>query len=279
MSCKSLDQALRAFCIACAAGTTSALAVDPSLPSDALRMATSYPIAMVEIPVEAAQTSSVVGALYEPMGEGPFPAVVLLSGCAGVNIDLRIFSGVNESYMPKGIATLVVDSFTPRGLAEVCSDTDLLMSSIAFRVQDVNAAVAWLAARPEIDSKRIYLQGYSHGAIAAIAATDRRELQDQAPNIAGVIGFYPYCSEDTQFAVPTIILVGGQDDWTPAKLCEGIIDKTNLDLTVYPDAEHAFATPGLDLVYLGHRILYDPEAAADGQRRALEMIRGSEGEP
>jgi dienelactone hydrolase len=270
---KALSFVVSIALAACASGPRDgAPAVLPAR-GEPVRMASAYPAALVNILVDDAKTKSVAAALFEPRGQGPFPAVVILNGCAGVNPDAGIVSRVNADYLSKGVATLVVDSFTPRGLTEVCSDSKLLADSVAFRVKDAYASVAWLSTRPEIDSKRIFLQGYSHGAITAIAAIDAQLQQPKNEKVAGVIAYYPYCSANSKFSVPTIILVGEKDDWTPAKLCEGIVDKTNVEVTIYPNAVHAFATPGLDLVYLGHRLLYDAAATNDGQRRAIALIQ------
>ena len=241
-------------------------------PAMALRIATD-PIALVNIPVEDPKTRSVSAALYQPLGTGPFPAVVIMSGCAGVNTDADVVGRANFDYMSHGVVTLVIDSFTPRGLTEVCSDTKLLFESVAFRVRDAYAAIGWLSGMPEVDQKRIFLQGYSHGAVTAIAAIDGQRPQSNVAKIAGVIAYYPYCSANSKFSVPTIILIGEKDDWTPANLCTDIVDKTNVEITVYSGAFHSFAAPGADLVYLGHRLLYDPVATTDGQRRALALIQ------
>lgn len=230
-------------------------------------------VAVANIPVDDPKTKSVSAALFEPQGAGPFPAVVILSGCGGVGPDAGIAKRVSSEYPANGIATLVVDSFTPRGIYEVCSVTSFLIDSLSFRVKDAYAAMTWLGNRPEIDATHIFLQGYSHGAMTAIAAIDARSPRIHAQKAAGVIAFYPYCYSGSRFSVPTIILIGGADDWTPAKLCEDIVDKTNVEITVYPDALHQFAAPGLDIVYLGHHLLYDEAAADDGQRRALAFVR------
>ncbi len=235
------------------------------------KFAGEYPVAVVNIPVDDPKTKFVAAALFEPQGAGPFPAVIILSGCAGVGPDAGIVRRVNADYLPKGIATLVVESFIPRGIFEVCSDPKIL-DTIGYRVKDAYAAMSWLTARPEIDSKHIFLQGYSHGAITAIAAIDAQWPATHQQKFAGVIAFYPYCSSSSKFSVPTIILVGQSDDWTPAKLCEDIVDKANVEITVYPKAFHAFAAPGLDMMYLGHHLAYDQEATNDAQRRALALI-------
>jgi uncharacterized protein (TIGR02246 family) len=220
-----------------------------------------YPVAVANIPVDDARTKSVSAALFEPEGPGPFPAVIILSGCAGVGPDAGIVRRVNADYLPKGIATLVVDSLTPRGIARVCDSSDIQI--VAYRAEDAYAAMTWLSGRSEIDSKHIFLQGYSHGAMAAIYAIDAQRPLTHQQKFAGVIAFYPYCFDGTKFSVPTIILIGELDDWTPAEYCQGYRDK-NVAVTVYPKAVHAFAMPGLDI--------YDEEATNDAQRRALALI-------
>jgi len=237
---------------------------------ETVKMGGKYPVAVVNIPVADPKTKFVAAALFEPEGAGPFPVVIILSGCTGVGPDAGIVRRVNADYLPKGIATLVVDSFTPRGITEACSDPNL--DAVRYRVKDAYAAMSWLSARSEIDSKHIFLQGYSHGAITAIAAIDAEWPATHQQKFAGVIAFYPYCFSSSKFSVPTIILVGELDDWTPAELCEGIVDKTNVEITVYPKALHAFAMPGLDMMYLGHHVAYQEAATNDAQRRALALI-------
>lgn len=254
---------------------------EPMAAADTVRIGTgsNYPVAVVKIPVEDANTKSVFAVLFEPAGAGPFPAVIILNGCVGLDADADIVRRLNAEYLVRGIATLVLDSFSPRGITSVCGqpapDRNV---TIGYRVKDAYAAVNWLSTRPEIDSKRIFFQGYSHGAIAAISATNARNpvTATQQQKVAGVIAFYPYCfSPDIKFSVPTIILIGQLDDWTPARACEGISDKTNLAITVFPNARHAFATPGLDGVYGGYHLKYDEAATNDAQRRAREFIASS----
>jgi dienelactone hydrolase len=244
--------------------------------TEAVKIASAYPVAVVNIPVDDAKTKFVAGALFEPKGAGPFPAVIILSGCAGVGPDAGVVRRVNADYLPNGIATLVVDSFTPRGVTEVCdAPGSAQMDIIGYRVKDAYAAMSWLSARSEIDSKHIFLQGYSHGAITAISATDAQNpaTATRKQKFTGVVAFFPLCySPNIKFSIPTIILIGQADDWTPAKACEGITDRTNVEITVYPNAGHQFADPGLDIMYLGHHLKYDESATNDGLRRAVTLI-------
>jgi dienelactone hydrolase len=218
---------------------------------------------VVQIPVEDAKTHFVAGALFEPEGAGPFPAVVILGGCGGVADDLGIVERVNADYLPKGIATLVLDSFTPRGYGDICRQIGAV--SAHRRAQDAYAALTWLGKRKEIDAKHVFLQGYSHGASAAIDAIDPANAAGHAQQFAGVVAFFPYCfSAASTFPVPTIILIGAEDVITPPALCQRIEDRTNLELIVYPGAGHSFATPG--------QVNYLEPVATDAQRRAAALI-------
>jgi dienelactone hydrolase len=90
------------------------------------------------------------------------------------------------------------------------------------------------------------------------------------------VAYYPLCGVATQqLTIPTIILIGELDGWTPAKDCEqwmawraGI--GTPVKLVIYPGAYHAFDVPALrdGTRSFGHSVKYDADAA---QRSVLEM--------
>ena len=57
------------------------------------------------------------GVLRKPGGPGPFPAVVLMHGCGGIQPGNEIWASDLTTW---GYVTLLVDSFTPRGLNVRC---------------------------------------------------------------------------------------------------------------------------------------------------------------
>jgi dienelactone hydrolase len=78
----------------------------------------------IAIPVDDPTTKNIAGALFKPAGAGPFPAVVYMSGCYGLNSpsELALERSVIDHLLAKGVATLVVDPFTPRNEPEgVCA--------------------------------------------------------------------------------------------------------------------------------------------------------------
>src|SRR5439155_21173663 len=76
------------------------------------------------------------GELTLPVGPGPFPAVVLMHGCGGVG---NAEGGWVDPLTRAGYAAFVVDSFTGRGLTEVCRNARAL--SPVQRIPDTYGAL------------------------------------------------------------------------------------------------------------------------------------------
>ena len=68
---------------------------------------------------------------------------------------------------------------------------------------------------PDIDANRVFLEGYSFGAISSLFATDTNTTGTHDAKIAGLIAYYPYCYDKVEFSAPTLFLIGEKDDWTP----------------------------------------------------------------
>src|SRR5207237_8634614 len=94
-----------------------------------------------------------------PTGPGPFPAVVLLHGCAGI-------SGSNHEwsrwFRDQGYVALVVDSWTPRRIGPSCSP-DLPDVPNTERFDDAIGALRFLQAKPYVDRARVGVVGWSNG--------------------------------------------------------------------------------------------------------------------
>jgi dienelactone hydrolase len=206
------------------------------------------------------------GELILPQGSGPFPAVIVLHGCDGVSPHYRIWARWLASW---GYAALIVDSFRPRGIANVCGRGREFPP--ALRARDAFAAAAYLRKRPDIDPDRVGAIGFSHGGWGALfAATDTAEIRSGTVPLKGIVAFYPWCLQiSPPLATDMQILIGDADDWTPAQRCVDFVGKYadsaahRPALKVYPGVTHGFDTRRPDRVYMGHRLRHDPKAAAD----------------
>jgi hypothetical protein len=110
-----------------------------------------------------------------PPGKGRFPAAVLVTGSGQQDRDETIFG--HKPFL------VLADSLTRKGIAVLRSDDrgaggsggDFGRATTADFATDVEAAVAYLKTRPEVDPRRIGLIGHSEGGVIApmVAARDR----------------------------------------------------------------------------------------------------------
>ncbi|MET0194656.1 MAG: dienelactone hydrolase family protein [Hyphomicrobiaceae bacterium] len=187
--------------------------------------------------------------LFRPKGEGPFPAVVALHGCGGLlNRDGEIRRREEdwaERLVGAGYVVLLPDSFTARGMREICSGRDRKIFP-ADRAEDASAAAQWLAKQPFVDAKRLGLMGWSHGAMTVLWTVRKGFMQ--GPQFKTAIGLYPGCVEiaklpDWHPGVPLTLLLGEADDWTRPGPCKDLARREGFRAVVYPDAYHGFDTP------------------------------------
>jgi pimeloyl-ACP methyl ester carboxylesterase len=122
-----------------------------------------------------------VGTLTLPTGPGPHPVVITVTGsgpqdrdnAAAELPDYRPYRQLAAALAATGIATL---RFDDRGVG--ASTGDITTATPPELAGDVEAALAYLADRSDIDSARVGLVGHSEGAsVAAIAAAHRPEIR------------------------------------------------------------------------------------------------------
>jgi len=164
----------------------------------------------------AVAPDKIEGYLAKPEGDGPFAAVVHLHGCGGLSRSTR--NRVSELMTGWGYVSLVVDSYTTRGIRNSC---DQLPTS---RQGDALAALQYLSKLAFVDPKRIAVVGSSQGGIVALRLASTRAINLFAVSdelkFKAAVAYYPLCGAATrQLAIPTTILIGELDDWTPAKYC------------------------------------------------------------
>lgn len=186
------------------------------------------------------------GYLTKPSGHGPFPAVVLLHSCLGLPPNRNAIGKMIASW---GYVALFVDDFVTRGLKQTC------MVDFPEGVADAYGALNYLARLPFVDKTRIAAVGYSQGADTALTIGSGRFASSfellQGANFKAVVGFYPPCAnhESVRLILPTLIVIGGRDDVTPAADCIQLADAqprgiSKLELIVLSGADHAFNNPG-----------------------------------
>ena len=201
------------------------------------------------------------GYLTRPKGAGPFPAVALLHTCLGLPASR---ASLGERIASWGYVALFVDDFATRGLRETCAvDFNEAMA-------DAYGALAYLSRLPFVDGARIAAVGFSQGGDTALKiAASRPETSSGArePRFKAAAAFYPPCANeaDATFGIPTLILVGANDEVTPAADCARLAKRQApgaVKLVVYPGAAHGFDNPefGPGRQVMGMLLAYDRNA-------------------
>lgn len=216
---------------------------------------------------------NLVGYLGKPEGAGPFPAVVLMHGCGGLELDTRHQTGFNylsdfaREYRRMGFVTLVLDSYGPRGLGDICAGVAANGGPNGVlnqddRAYDVFAAIRYFDKLGYVDTKRVVAHGFSHGGMAALSAIDQPHPVPE--KVAAVVAYYPGCRPTGKHSAPSLILIGGNDGWTPASYCQFMAQSVETTkVKVYPGVYHSFAIPVPDRQLLGNKLAFNAEAAAD----------------
>jgi dienelactone hydrolase len=250
----------------------------------------------VEIPRPDGKLNALV---YRPEGAGPFPAVIGLHGCGGVNNAAGTLTTRYQDWGQRlsraGFVVIFPDSYGSRGLGSQCSVRNRTVRVDRERVTDVEATRLWLQGQSWIAPERISLLGWSNGAIAALWAVrpSRTAKNDNGPDLRSAISFYPGCRRLGETAwnarVPTLILIGGADDWTSPLECEQMVEgargrSASISLVVYPGAYHDFDHPSRPLqVRSGYAFSVDgtgkvhtgtnPVARADAIKRVQDWLK------
>jgi pimeloyl-ACP methyl ester carboxylesterase len=132
-----------------------------------------YPYRGEEVTVESVPGVRLAGTLTLPQGNGPHPAVVLVSGSGAQDRDETLlghkpFLVLADHLTRAGIAVLRYDD---RGTAR--STGSFAGATSDDFANDAAAAVRWLRARPEIADDRVGIIGHSEGGLVAPLVASR----------------------------------------------------------------------------------------------------------
>ncbi len=215
----------------------------------------------VRVPVEqAGRTVQLSAQLFRPANAtAALPAVALFHGCGGPGQNTARMAGLLASW---GYAALVVDSFSARGLKDICGRNWPTPAAAAARAGDIDASLAWLARQPGIDARRLAYMGYSYGGGVAMLRALSGTPDDRTPAAArAVVLVYPDCALADALGPrlvvrqPVLFAMGALDDWTPVAQCRAVLERVVggrelVETKVYENAHHSFDALGLAVRYL-----------------------------
>ena len=186
-----------------------------------------------------------------PKAAAPMPAVVILHDGAGVSAQDWYYARMLNDM---GIAALVVDSFASRGITQMIRNQ--MIVSEASILADAFAALDYLSRDPRIDRKRIGVLGFSKGGLPALLASLERYRGVLGGDLgfAAHVAFYPWCNlsllDRQTTGAPIQVIMGERDQVMRADTCRAFVGElaaanpeTDIALTTYPTAGHAFENP------------------------------------
>ena len=209
---------------------------------------------------------------------GPYPAVVVLHGCAGISSHS---AKIADQLGAWGYVALTVDSLGPRGIAGHCGGG--LFLDQAF---DAYAALRYLSQLDFVDPARVAVLGQSMGGWSALYDVDHDfAAQYFNERFRAAIAYYPGCGiPAAMMTAATLVLIGEADDWTPAERCREMVaharpDGATIALSVYPGAYHAFDVAELKpgVRFLGHWLEYNEPAARDAEQKLRAFLAANLG--
>jgi len=224
--------------------------------------------------------SSVSNAIFKPEGDGPFPAVVLVHTCGGIQPHI---SDRAKELIAAGFVVLVQDSYGPRGHTIFCTAAGVGAPRV---YKDSFDALNHLTRLKVVDPSRIYLVGLSLGSFAAAAVSSAevaRWIGTQVRFRASV-GWYGACTFDVgpyprwellrrDVDRPVMLLMAKHDGETPIADCFPLLE--NLKAEGKPVAWHVYedATHGWDKSDPRRGYQYNPNVTADAMKRTIEFLK------
>jgi len=218
--------------------------------------------------------------LAEPVGEGKFPAIIVVQEIFGVNIHIREVAEklANEGYV--AIAPAFFQRTAP-GFEAKYTPEDIQLgrqykeqTKAEEILSDIHSTIAYLKTLPNVNSDSIGSIGFCFGGHIVYLAATLPEIKVTASFYGGgIVNSTPGGGEPTITRTPDIkgtiyAFFGTQDKGIPQEQTEQVeaeLQKYNIPHQVfrYP-AEHGF--------FCNHRASYNAEAAADAWVKVKELF-------
>jgi len=209
---------------------------------------------------------TVKGVLNIPQGKGPFPAIIVIHEWWGLN-DWVKEQGSKLSDL--GYVTLAVDLYRGK-VATTPDEAHEIMRGVPEdrAKRDLHAAFNFLESQPDVKKNRIGAIGWCMGGGYSL------DVALEEPDLAADVINYGHLATDPaalkKINAPILGLFGAQDRGiTPddVKKFEEQLKQLGkkVDVTIYPDAGHAFENPN-------NKDGYRPQDAADAWGKTVKFF-------
>ncbi len=227
----------------------------------------------------------------EAATDRPAGWVVILPGSSGLTIfdDDRHYFDTANRYNDLGFDVLVVD-YKPALRASANTPEG---ASLGVKIEWITErAIEWMwHEHPRSRTRQGVIAAWSLGAEGALRlVNDDRKIKSL--QIESAVFYYPTNFEQAELdnQVPLLILVGDDDDVTPAAAARAMVDSRSagaaqVELVVYPGARHGFDIESLTMPRTVRLLplfgpsatfFYDADAARDAEQRVSAFLTGQQ---
>jgi carboxymethylenebutenolidase len=209
---------------------------------------------------------TVKGILYTPQGKGPFPGIVVIHEWWGLNDWVKEQA---SKLSDQGYVTLAIDLYRGKVATSPDQAHELMRGVPEDRAnRDLDAAFHYLQSQSNVKKNKIGAIGWCMGGGYSL------DLALEEPELAGDVINYGHLATDPasirKINAPILGLFGAQDQGIPpedVKKFGETLDKMGkkADITIYPDAGHAFENPN-------NKDGYRPKDAEDAWNKTVSFF-------
>lgn len=240
-------------------------------------------------------------ALYKPIGDGPFPAIVLQHQCGGLRNSSGSWQNLSmlewaKTSVRHGYVAMIIDSMGPRVVDSLCLGVKAGVNYMRGS-RDALMAATHLKNFGFVDKERIVHAGFSWGGMVALAVSGKTwgESLGDGTRFAASVAFYPGCFGirpasgyvyellNRDVDRPLLVLMGELDAETPPAECVSKLEaiKANggpVQWHIYPEATHCWDCKNLHNFsktdFRGTRVTYkySDEMTQDSENRMFTFF-------
>jgi len=219
-------------------------------------------------------SETVHGIIYAPEGKGPFPGIIVIHEWWGLNDWVKEQA---SKLADQGYVTLAIDLYRGK-VATTPNEAHEFMGGVPHdrAARDLQAAFTYLQSQPNVKKDRVGAIGWCMGGGYALhLALDQPKLAADVINY-GVADYASLAKDQSalkKINAPILGIFGQQDRGIPADEVKAFAEQLDklgkkVDITIYPDAGHAFENPN-------NKDGYRPQDAADAWNKIVGFFAGN----
>jgi carboxymethylenebutenolidase len=209
---------------------------------------------------------TVSGVLYEPSGKGPFPAIVVIHEWWGLNDWIKEQA---SKLADQGYVTLAIDLYRGKVATNGDEAHELMRGVPEDRAtRDLLAASNYLRSQKNVKADKVGAIGWCMGGGHSL------DLAINDPKLAAAVINYGHLATEPEtlkkINAPILGIFGGKDRGIPVDSVQQFAAELKkqgkkVDVTVFPEAGHAFENPN-------NKAGYRADDAADAWQRTVKFF-------